>query len=306
MRSIFVALALLAGPAAALELSLPSAARLQAERNTGPDRYSVPVGVFEKGALPAQVIEGDVARAAWRLNAPGLTPLQIARPLREQLEAAGYRIVLDCMADGCGGFDFRFGVEVLPGPNMYVNIGAFQFLSALKGPADQPSAAITILASTTANSAYIQIIQAGTETASAAPTGDVPASTAPLVQGDLVAALLGHGHAVLDGLEFDTAAANLGEAPVASLGLLAELLKSRPNLRVGLVGHTDSVGGLAGNITLSKQRAQAVRQRLIDAHGIDAGRLEAEGMGYLSPRASNLSAAGREDNRRVEVILLSE
>jgi outer membrane protein OmpA-like peptidoglycan-associated protein len=71
-----------------------------------------------------------------------------------------------------------------------------------------------------------------------------------------------------------------------------------------LVGHTDSVGGLSGNIALSKRRAQSVRQRLIDTHGVDPSRLDAEGMGYLSPAASHLTPEGREANRRVEVIVL--
>ena len=85
---------------------------------------------------------------------------------------------------------------------------------------------------------------------------------------------------------------------------MAAFLNAQPSVRVALVGHTDSVGSLSGNIALSKRRAQSVRQRLIDAHGIEAARMQAEGMGYLAPVASNLAETGRDQNRRVEVILL--
>ena len=94
---------LLASPAAALELTLPATARLTVERNTAPDRYAAPVGVFDGGAVPTVLVEGDVRREAWRLEAPGLTPLQVMRPLREQVEAAGYDVVLTARRRNAGG-----------------------------------------------------------------------------------------------------------------------------------------------------------------------------------------------------------
>jgi len=75
-------------------------------------------------------------------------------------------------------------------------------------------------------------------------------------------------------------------------------------MRIALVGHTDTVGGLQGNIALSRERAQAVRQRLIDDYDIAPERVEAEGTGYLAPLATNRTAEGREANRRVEAVLL--
>jgi len=110
---------------------------------------------------------------------------------------------------------------------------------------------------------------------------------------------------VLDGLEFDSGATTLGSGTFEVLGTLAGFLTDNPGLNVALVGHTDTVGGLEGNIRISKERAEAVRARLIERYGISAARMEAEGMGYLAPLSSNLTEAGRESNRRVEVILLS-
>jgi len=93
--------------------------------------------------------------------------------------------------------------------------------------------------------------------------------------------------------------------PYASLADLAEYLASHADRRIVLVGHTDSSGTLVANISLSKRRAQAVRDRMISAYDLPPGQLDAEGMGYLSPVASNLTNAGREINRRVEAVLLS-
>ncbi len=278
-----------------------------AERNTGPDRYAAPAGIFRNGQVVTLEVEGDVHRAAWRLSQQGLTPLQLVRPLRRQLVDAGYEILLDCASQTCGGFDFRFATETLPGPNMYVNIRAYHFITAVRPSVAAPQEVLTILASTAANSAYLQIIRAG-EVSDDEVVTDAPVPIAPAaqVENDLGNRLIQQGHAVLRDLEFATGASDLDDGSYASLQTLAEVLEARPELRIALVGHTDSVGGLDGNIALSQRRAQSVRRRMIDSYGIDGARMEAEGMGYLAPIASNLEETGREENRRVEVIVLGE
>ena len=305
--------ALMAGPGLALDLALPVNARSTVERNTSPDLYAAPVGVFEAGEVPALFVEGDVRRGAWRLGSPGLTPLQVIVPLRRQLVDAGFEILLDCASAACGGFDFRFATETLPGPNMYVNIRAFHFVTAARKVDGAVQEVVTVLSSTSATSAYIQIIQAGAlaaQTTSVTAKAEVPVAAGDAVVsgpenlGDLASALLNDGHAVLLDLDFDTGTTKLGSGPFASLQGLAELLRDQPDLRVALVGHTDSVGGLQANINISRERAQSVRQRLVDVHNIAAGRLEAEAVGYLSPIATNRTESGRNANRRVEVMLL--
>ena len=61
------------------------------------------------------------------------TVLQILAPLRDQLEEQGYEVRLDCAARDCGGFGFRFGIEVVPAPDMMVDISRYHFLSAVAG-----------------------------------------------------------------------------------------------------------------------------------------------------------------------------
>jgi OOP family OmpA-OmpF porin len=310
-----------AGVASSLELDLPSNARNTAQIDTQLDSYVVPIGPFRDGAMQTRTIEGRVGRSAWRINSPGVTPLQILGPLRTQLNADGYNTVLDCDQTTCGGFDFRFGTEVLSAPDMFVNIRSFRFLTVLKGDADAPTDGVSLLVSTSDTEAFVQIIQAGQSegdklqvaTQAAEPAVQVAkpvattntvvsASTSPAIS--LEATLLSKGAVVLDGLDFATGTSDLGEGPFAILQELSAFFKTRDDIQLLLVGHTDSVGSLDFNIQLSKQRAASVRKRLLDAYGLDAERVFAEGNGYLSPIMSNLSRAGRTANRRVEAVVL--
>ncbi len=297
------------GSAQALELTLPSNARQTIVRNSPLDSYFAPRGPFADGATPGVVVEGEVRRQAWRIVSPGLTTLQVLTPLREQIEAAGYDIILDCDQALCGGFDFRFSTETLPAPNMHVNLRAFRFLTAVAGDADTPTAALTVMVSTTATAAYVQIIEAGDLDATPAAVrtgGAVPKALTPVdaPDADFAAILLQRGHVVLEGLDFGTGTSQLGAGPFPVLQQLADFMEDQPDVRIALVGHTDSVGALDGNIALSKRRAGSVRDRMIETYGVAAERIDAEGMGYLSPVASNLDPAGREANRRVEAVVL--
>jgi OOP family OmpA-OmpF porin len=120
-----------------------------------------------------------------------------------------------------------------------------------------------------------------------------------------MASLIERGFVILADLEFATGTSQLSEGRYASLQELADVLLERTDLRVALVGHTDAVGVLAANLALSRARAQAVRTRLIEEYGIEASRLDAEGIAYLGPIASNLTPEGRQRNRRVEAVLLN-
>lgn len=294
-------------PAQALQLTLPTNARQTAARDSALEQVAVPVAPFHDGTLKTERSEGAVTRRAYRIPASDVTPLQVLQPLRIQMFEAGYDILLDCDEDVCGGFDFRFAIDVLPAPNMYVNIRDFQFVSA-RHPDTQ--AVVTLLASAAAGAGYLQIVQVGTQAQVAVPAITDPSQTgAPVTTGparDVEAQLLGTGSVVLDSLDFAVGTTTLSPGSSSELATLAALLDARPNLRIAVVGHTDTVGGLDANISVSRERARAVRTALINTHGADGSRIEAEGMGYLSPIATNLTSEGRQANRRVEVIVVRE
>ncbi len=110
------------------------------------------------------------------------------------------------------------------------------------------------------------------------------------------------GHAAVYGIYFDTGSAAVKPESEPALQEVAKLLGGDASLKVYVVGHTDSVGGLESNLKLSQARAEAVRTALTARHGIAAARLTAQGVGPLAPVASNATDEGKAKNRRVELV----
>lgn len=104
---------------------------------------------------------------------------------------------------------------------------------------------------------------------------------------------------------FDTAKYNLKKGAVKTLKEVTDLLKMYPNNRIMVEGHTDSVGKIMYNQRLSENRANSVKNFLVK-EGIPAEKIKTKGYGKLRPIADNKTAAGREQNRRVEVIILNQ
>jgi outer membrane protein OmpA-like peptidoglycan-associated protein len=99
--------------------------------------------------------------------------------------------------------------------------------------------------------------------------------------------------------------AEVGPGAQRSIDKLAEFLRAYPRRNVLIEGHTDNLGNEDSNIKLSQQRADAVRD-LLTARGISPQRIRTKGYGPKFPVVDNDSAAGRQQNRRVEVLVLSE
>ena len=101
---------------------------------------------------------------------------------------------------------------------------------------------------------------------------------------------------------FDVNKAQLKPGAARKLQKLAAFLKQYPQRHLQIEGHTDSTGSADYNLELSDRRANAVRTALVDM-GVDNDRITTHGYGMESPVASNDTAAGRQMNRRVEIIL---
>jgi outer membrane protein OmpA-like peptidoglycan-associated protein len=104
---------------------------------------------------------------------------------------------------------------------------------------------------------------------------------------------------------FETGKAELMPGAARTLDQLAEFLQKHSGRNVLIEGHTDSVGGETYNLGLSQRRADAVKTALI-AKGILPDRIMTKGYGERYPIAGNATAAGRQENRRVEIIILDE
>jgi outer membrane protein OmpA-like peptidoglycan-associated protein len=100
---------------------------------------------------------------------------------------------------------------------------------------------------------------------------------------------------------FDTDRAELRDGSLRSLQRIATVLRDHPERRVLIEGHTDSQGSASYNLELSERRAEAVR-RALTAQGVSPSQVEVRALGQANPVASNQTAAGRQLNRRVEII----
>ncbi|MFL5762580.1 MAG: DUF5723 family protein [Bacteroidia bacterium] len=106
-----------------------------------------------------------------------------------------------------------------------------------------------------------------------------------------------------DNLEFATAKDIIKQESFASLDELAGLMAKKPNWRLKISGHTDNQGKAATNMKLSEKRAKAVQNYLV-SKGIAADRFKVEWFGSKKPIADNKTEAGRQKNRRVEMLII--
>jgi OmpA-OmpF porin, OOP family len=102
---------------------------------------------------------------------------------------------------------------------------------------------------------------------------------------------------------FEFNRADLKPGGMRNLYQLVDFLKRNPTRNVSIEGHTDNIGSEGYNLELSQRRAEAVRDFLLD-NGISPERITARGYGKAYPVASNNTEAGRQQNRRVEVVVL--
>ena len=147
------------GPVGAAELSLPTGSRTSYSETLDPDGYDMPVGVWAE-RLPIRRVEGRVDRIVYRIPDAGpnsgTTVLQTVTSLRRQLDLQGYELLFECTDHRCGGFDFRFATEVIPAPDMYVDMTDFHFLAAQDS---QTGRVVTVLTSRSATDRFVQVIR---------------------------------------------------------------------------------------------------------------------------------------------------
>lgn len=303
IRASLIFLALFAAPASALELDVAHAVVTRVQTSPA-SSVRLPDQPWRAGMLPPQV-EGAIRRRALRISGGSQTSLQLLEPLRDHLMDLGYEEVFACANSACGGFDFRFQLDLLGEPEMHVDLGDFRYFLARTDHREGDPHMVSIVTSRSSDSGFIHI----TEVFDAAPVDQITttqlSAAEPPQDLDLISTLKSDGRAVLEDLDFGSGAETLDGANYPSLISLAAWLVEEPAARIVLVGHTDAVGSLEANTGLSRRRAGAVVNRLTSDFGVNPEQIQSAGAGYLAPRASNLTGEGRAQNRRVEVILLS-
>jgi outer membrane protein OmpA-like peptidoglycan-associated protein len=110
--------------------------------------------------------------------------------------------------------------------------------------------------------------------------------------------------ALLEPIQFETARSTIKPVSFPILDEVVALMKARPNLRIGVYGHTDNRGSRAMNMRLSAARAASCVKYIV-GKGIKASRLESDGFGFDKPVDTNDTPEGRAKNRRTEFKMLN-
>lgn len=256
--------------------------------------FDIPVGPWSNGALPTEHFKGERRDQVLFYGQSLATPQQILAPLEQSLLEDGYQSRLECTDRLCGGYEFQKSIDALGATDR--PIALFDFAAQSFTKSDE---AVFLLASRAPNGLFlyrVDLAPQGQTSHTGQPSPSAPLSTPD--QSDPTSWI------VLDGLVFGVGQKSLEIQDANAINQLVEQLTRDPNVRVMLVGHSDNRGALDTNIALSRQRADQVRQVLIDTYNIAPERIDAAGVGFLAPRASNHTVEGRLKNRRVEAVFL--
>jgi len=274
--------------------------------------YTLPVGPAVKDAdgqpRPSEKIslEGKVTRTMYR-GPQERSTLEIQRNYKSALESAGFEILFACGGSECGRlFHWIFYHE------MGQRIGSTKTAkSAFDIPQDlRYVAAKGRAGDRTVHVSVLIAFDAGFSELSKQPvtllevieseemdTGMVTIDAKAMAKG-----IDATGHIAIYGVYFDTNSADIKAESAPTLAEISTLLADRPSLKLLVVGHTDNQGDYDYNMGLSGRRSEAVVRSLTGEYGIDVSRLRSAGVGYLAPVSSNDTEAGREKNRRVELV----
>lgn len=299
-----VAFILLAAPAHALDLSVSGGSVIRTEE-TPSGQIRLPDGPWKPGA-PVSVASGAIARSIIRVPSAARTTVQLLAELRETLAIEGFEEIFSCADAGCGGFDFRFQLDILGEPDMHVDLGDYLYVLLRHPDTSANPHTIALLASRSRNAGFVHVTRISNPGSAPVDASEIePEITQAQDQVPDAVSMTEVGHMALQGLDFGSGSSELGPGPYHSLEKLAAWLADNPSARIVLVGHTDSVGSLEANTALSQQRAASVARYLVDELGADPAQIQSSGVGFLAPVASNLTDLGRAANRRVEAVLLS-
>ena len=119
---------------------------------------------------------------------------------------------------------------------------------------------------------------------------------------DLRRTLMTTGKVSTNGILFDTGSSNIKPQSYGILRQISQVLQQDKNMKLNIIGHTDSDGNDATNMSLSKERAAAVKNALMTTYEVSSDRLTTDGKGATAPVSVNTTPYGKAQNRRVEFI----
>ena len=264
------------------------------------DAFALLLGPAQVRGKPGkhQMLEGKVTRISYEIE-KGRTTLEVFRNYEKLLDEKGFEPLYSCTNKACGGRSFNHTV-VPYWTGFAENYEDQRYLAAAKkGSASELYVSLYVVRNHSEGGPRNNRIYAQVDVIEIAKM-DVGMEVVDASK--MRKEIDTHGHIALYGILFDTDSAKIREQSRAALSEIAKLLKAQSSLKLFVVGHTDNQGKLDYNLKLSRARAESVVKYLTSKQGIKAVRLQAHGLAFLAPVASNRSAEGRQKNRRVVLV----
>jgi outer membrane protein OmpA-like peptidoglycan-associated protein len=221
----------------------------------------------------------------------------VFRNYEAELKKAGFEPIFTCRNEICGGRNFNHSVAEY---GIFGDLYEDQHYLAARlkrAEGDVYTAIYVALGSVRGGPRDTPYVQVDVIETRPMETGMVTVDAAAMRKG-----LTAEGHVALYNIYFGTDSADIAPASKPALDEVAKLLRSQPELKLLVIGHTDNVGEIQYNLGLSQRRATAVVRALQKGYAIKPERLTAAGVGMYAPVASNKSEDGRAKNRRVELV----
>lgn len=270
-----------------------------------------------------QTVEGEHWRIVY-IMPEGVSPLEVLRNYQEEIGEKGGEIVYECREAECGGDPNRgsgggggdMSLAMFLRPAESIQDEAFSPGSCAQaerisgqrytvGFFADTGAYVSVLTYTVKPGNACRMFEGRTVAAVDIIRPEKREQKMVTVKAEEMAGQISEtGSIALYGIHFDTNKADIRPESEPTLEEIAKLLKDNPQMKLMVVGHTDSVGSYDFNMDLSQRRAKSVVEALVTRRGIDRNRLSPVGVSFACPVASNRTEEGRARNRRVELVEL--
>jgi len=240
----------------------------------------------------AMTVEGRMTRIVYKVP-KGSSALEVFRNFENRIREAGYTTIFSGGPEQIDDYQFKYKhpVEKLRSTSLSDKIW---YLSAKRTANDSSETHVALLVSphSGGDGQRVRLI-----------VGETKAMENRMVDAEKMQASIHEtGKVALYGIYFDTNSATIQDSSTPTLQEIAKLVRDNTGLHIIVVGHTDNQGGYDHNMSLSQQRALAVKESLTTNYKVNPSRVNSAGVGYLAPAASNESPDGRALNRRVELV----
>lgn len=286
-------------PVLKLPVAMPAGTTTLASSSSSKHGYPLIVGrIVQLGGIPGNIsavrtIDGPATRRT--LVVAGVRSAKaLDATIGQRLAKAGFEPLFTCDGAACGPRFKKASPGYRAAPGHFDGPSAGQVYRTMRRPSANGDeyAAVQIAA---AGSGLV--VQFDVARSQPRQVGAISVDAAEMAR-----QLTQTGHVALHGIFFGSDSDRIKPESRSTVSQIAQLLANQPKLRLLVVGHTDNQGSFAYNQALSERRAKAVVQALVERHGIDPARLKPLGVSYAAPSASNATAAGRAQNRRVELV----